>query len=80
MWNTLVLLWSPKFVDTNLAEKAAIAKTATTKVITAIANNHRRLDVEHRVHVCDRDGEYPFLHTEQSASGAHKREGGWSGD
>lgn len=41
---------------------------------TVIATSHWRRDLEHRVHVVDRDGEYPRWHTEQSAPGRAHRE------
>lgn len=66
---------SSKFVDTKYAEKAAIAQTDTTPAITTTATNPRRRDCEHRVHVVDRDEEYPRWHTEQSAPGTHTGEG-----
>lgn len=63
--------WLSKFVVTKYTAKHTIAHTTIAMTIAVIANNHWRLEGEHRVQVAERDGEYPPSHTEQSAPDAH---------
>lgn len=66
-WGMQVLLLSLTFVDTKYADNAPNAHTARIMPTDAITTRLCRLDSEHCVHVNARDGEYPFLHTAQSA-------------
>ena len=62
-----VLLLSSAFVDSRYADNPPNAHTAKIVATDATTTRLSRFDSEHRVHVYDRDGEYPFSHIEQSA-------------
>ena len=63
----LVAFRSSKIVDAKYFVKAIIAKKVTTTMTMVMATTTCRLDGEHRIHVVEKDGEYPPWQTEQSA-------------